>query len=168
MSNWENALSDLENIKTQTVQLGFDVSAQLDKELVSLSGAALVFSMAFVDKLAPQKLLLPVLMGAWVFFGLSLAAVLTGLREAQRALSKQVEDLGNLQKLISSPEGRAAADNMAAKEGAGAPITESGSAQFTIVAKLNLAAFALFMLGIVSLGIFVGYNLWHAVPAARR
>jgi hypothetical protein len=166
MSNWERTLADLENAKARNVQLGFDVSAQLDKELVSLSGAALVFSMAFVDKLAPQKLLLPVLMGAWVFFGFSLVAVLAALRSAQRELSEQVEHLGGRQRLIGSPEGRAAADEMALKEGA-APITESRSIKFTTVAKWNLAAFASFIIGIILLGIFVAYNLSHSVPTPR-
>jgi hypothetical protein len=39
-----------------TIRYGAEVAGTLDKTLVSLSGGALVFSMTFVDRLAPAKL----------------------------------------------------------------------------------------------------------------
>jgi len=37
-------------------EVGANVASQLDKTIISLSGGALVFSMTFVDKLAPANL----------------------------------------------------------------------------------------------------------------
>jgi hypothetical protein len=43
------------------IETGAKVAAQLDRTLISLSGGALIFSMTFVDKIAPAKLAL------WLF-----------------------------------------------------------------------------------------------------
>jgi hypothetical protein len=51
----DEARRDLAGMINDTVQKGAEVSAALDKTLVSLSGGALVLSMTFIDKLAPGK-----------------------------------------------------------------------------------------------------------------
>ena len=69
------------------IQQGGRVAADLDKTLISLSAGALVFSMTFVNTLAPHKLWLPVLFGAWVAFALSVVFVILAMRAEQKMLN---------------------------------------------------------------------------------
>ncbi len=76
-----------------TVRYGAEVAETLDKTLVSLSGGALVFSMTFVDRLAPAKLWLPVLFTSWVAFAASMLCVLMSLRALQKAITDKADQL---------------------------------------------------------------------------
>jgi hypothetical protein len=76
-----------------TVRYGAEVAETLDKTLVSLSGGALVFSMTFVDRLAPAKLWLPVLFTSWVAFAGSMLCVLMSLRALQKAITDKADQL---------------------------------------------------------------------------
>src|SRR5204862_8132969 len=79
-----------------TVRDGGEVAGTLDKTLVSLSGGALVFSMTFVDRLAPAKLWLPVLFTSWVAFAASMLCVLMSLRALQKAITGKADQLNKL------------------------------------------------------------------------
>jgi hypothetical protein len=142
------ARRDLADMIDDTVQKGAEVSAALDKTLVSLSGGALVLSMTFVDKLAPAKLWLPILFTSWGAFAISIICVVMSLRFIQTALSKHGVYLNTVteefeKNLESGKIGR---------------VTTSAK-QHGIVTWLNRAAVVAFLAGIILLGIFVGHNL---------
>src|SRR5437899_1947191 len=80
----------------RVIQYGAEISAALDKIIVGLSGGALVFSMTFVDRLAPAKLWLPVLFLSWIFFGASIIGVAFGLRKLQKGLTAEAHELSKL------------------------------------------------------------------------
>ena len=144
----DEARRDLADMINDTVQKGAEVSAALDKTLVSLSGGALVLSMTFIDKLAPAKLWLPILFTSWVAFTISIICVVISLRSTQTALSNHGDYLNTLTAEFEK--------NL--ESGKIGTVTTSAMHHKT-VAWLNWAAVAAFLAGIILLGIFVGHNL---------
>src|SRR5438552_8356700 len=70
-------------------ELGHEIGSAIDKALISLSGGALIFSMTFVERLAPEKLLLPVLFLSWAFFAIAIVSVVMAMRGEQKDLTSQ-------------------------------------------------------------------------------
>ena len=138
---------------TRALRTNEAAAASLDKVLISLSGGALVLSMTFVGQLAPSKLLLPVLFLSWLAFATSLVSVVFAMRvahnEADRLtmnLSKILEDIEDMSPVViaSKYTVRLSRDVFFIKS----------------VKRLNLCAISAFSVGILLLGLFVGYNLW--------
>src|SRR4051812_5677637 len=80
------------------------VAAQVDRTLITLAGGALIFSMTFVDKIAPAKLALWVLFAAWLAFGFSMVIVMFAMRGHQRFLEKVVLEHSKLYKVLNERE----------------------------------------------------------------
>jgi anaerobic C4-dicarboxylate transporter len=147
----DEARRDLAGMINDTVQRGAEVSAALDKTLVSLSGGALVLSMTFIEKLAPAKLWLPILFTSWAAFTISIICVVISLRFIQTELSEHGDYLNRLtaefeENLTSGKVGK---------------VTTSAK-QHRTVTWLNRIAVVAFLVGIILLGIFVGHNLLGA------
>jgi hypothetical protein len=138
----------------EKLKQGQAIAADLDKALLSLSGGALVFSMTFVGTLAPARLVLNVLFSAWIAFGLSIVWVVSSMRAAQnlnvRSLTEMADVLEKLNRL---------------EEPGDFPRVMRSSKWIPI---LNNAAIAAFVIGVMLLGFFVGYNLMFGPLATPR
>jgi hypothetical protein len=139
---------------TALIERGSRVASAIDKTLISLSGGALIFSMAFVERLAPQKLLLPLLFCSWAFFALAIICVILAMREEQSSLHKETKQQSDtLAKLDHTP----------------GAIRQALQLQPTLtvgrnpkVWRFNVLAVVTFLVGVVLLGVFVGFNLWQS------
>ena len=139
-----------------TVRYGAEVAGTLDKTLVSLSGGALVFSMTFVDRLAPAKLWLPVLFTSWVAFAASMLCVTMSLRALQKVITDKADQLNKLRQEFEG----------ALKKGLVARVSTELT-HHAPVSGLNRVAIYSFFVGIILLGIFVAHNLL-ATTATRN
>ena len=139
----------------RNIERGGGVAAQLDKTLISLSAGALVFSMTFVGALAPRKLLLPLLFLAWGAFAACMICIIFAMRAEQIGIRKATQDMDALLRQIDTHEPVVSAAKLRLK------LTHTISAARGVV-MLNKCAIAAFMLGVVLLGVFVGYNLWQS------
>lgn len=138
---------------TRLLQSGVAVGANLDKTLLSLSGGALVLSMTFVGQFASSKLLLPVLFLSWLGFVASLVSVVFAMRAAQNAANRAAMDMA---KTLEDFENKSPV-LIAAK----CTVRFSRDVSLnTSVRCLNICAITAFIVGLLLLGIFVGYNLW--------
>ena len=146
----------------EKVELGFKVASELDRTLVSLSGGALVFSMTFVDKLAPAKLLLPVLFGAWAAFAASMGAVIFAMRGAQNHISQEIAKFTTHFSELDQAEKAARTQPQIPRQTVRVIPSVSKS---TSVGWLNVGALVAFVIGVTLLGIFVGFNLWNTPPS---
>ena len=136
---------------TRALQQGAAQAANLDKALISLSGGALVLSMTLVGQLAPSKLLLPVLFLSWLAFATSLVSVVFAMRAAQNEAERATMNMGKILEDI---------ENIIENK---SPLTVRFSREVSLiksVKRLNLCAISAFSVGILLLGLFVGYNLW--------
>ncbi len=137
---------------TRAVQAGSAAGASLDKTLVSLSSGAMVLSMTFVGQIAPSKLLLPLLFMSWLAFAASVLSVVFAMRTAQSKanlaamhFAKLIEDIDKVGPFVI-----AAKDTMRMFR----DVSLS-----TKVRRFNIFAISAFSVGLLLLGIFVGYNL---------
>jgi hypothetical protein len=131
------------------------VAAQVDRTLITLAGGALIFSMTFVDKVAPAKLALWVLFAAWVSFGFSMVIVMFAMRGHQRFLEKVVLEHSKLYDVLRERE------KEALKSGRLYSISPAPVRQSRSVGILNLLAVISLALGMTLLVGFVAYNVWH-------
>jgi hypothetical protein len=136
--------------------VGSKIAAQLDRTLISLSGGALLFSMTFVDKIAPAKLQLWLLFAAWVAFVVSMVAVMLAMRAEQRLIHGQIVRASKLYDTLDAQEDEALSTGRAIN------IVPARVAVSKGVGVLNLVAMIAFGLGVALLGTFVGYNVWKA------
>ncbi len=139
----------------QNLERGGRVAADLDKTLISLSAGALVFSMTFVSSLAPAKLALWVLFLSWAAFGTSMLSVIFAIRNVQNAL---VKGMGNLKLAAEAIE-----QNKPIHSFFKVPMQKLTTkvTNNLLVERLNILAISAFVLGVLLLGVFVGYNLWY-------
>jgi hypothetical protein len=137
-------------------ELGEHVGSAIDKALITLSGGALVFSMTFVERLAPQKLLLPILFASWAFFALAIIAVVIAMRGAQNDLAAQGIRASEVLKSIEH-----------IKDSATRVSPTGAVAVNPKVWRWNLIALVLFILGVLALSIFVGWNMFKSKPVER-
>jgi len=148
---------DLDARVNRRVDFTAKVAADLDRTLVSLAGGALVFSMTFVEKLAPEKLCLPVLFAAWVLFAISMVSVLLGNREVQRALEADIAKAPQIADEID------AAEEEAIRTGVARTIRFRQTGLTVAKAnRFNTVALSSFGLGLLALGFFVAFNLWFS------
>ena len=138
---------------TRAMQSAADAGVSLDKTLISLSGGALVLSMTFVGQFAPSKFLLPVLFLSWLAFGASLLSVVFAMRAAQNRNDRTAMDLAKISKDIENKSTDVIAAKCEMRLSRGVSI-------ITSVHYLNICAISAFCVGILLLGVFVGYNLW--------
>lgn len=138
----------------QNRQACTEVSSELDKIIVSVSSGALVFSMTFIQYLAPQRLWLPVLFLSWLAFGAAIFVVVYSIRQFQRHLVATIIRHDNL---------RTKLDELAAKNDPMADFTKREHL-LKDVGGLNNLAIACFISGLLLLGIFVGRNLISPQP----
>ena len=131
------------------------VGAQLDKTLTSLSAGALVFSMTLVGTFAPAKLLLPLLFFAWGAFASCLTFVIFAMRAEQNAIRKHTQNFDMLLKQLDKSEPIVSAAKLNVKLSYTVSVA-------TRVRTLNVCAIATFMIGVILLGVFVGYNVWRS------
>ena len=133
-------------------ELAENRSAFVDKTLLSLSSGALVFSMTFVEKIAPSKQYLPLLFAAWAGFTLSMIAVLLTMKRSQASAERRMHrTVQEIQKLDERKEALL-------REYRNAKV-DAFTTNVQGVAIGNLIATGGFIIGIVLLGIFVGLNI---------
>jgi hypothetical protein len=138
----------------RNVERGGGVAAQLDKTLISLSAGALVFSMTFVGAFAPRKLVLPLLFFAWGAFAACIICIIFAMRAEQTGIRKGTQDMDALLRQLDKHEPMVSAAKLRVK----LMLTISTAPRVLV---LNKCAIAAFMLGVVLLGLFVGFNLWQ-------
>lgn len=138
---------------TRAMQSASAAGANLDKVLLSLSGGALVLSMTFVEQFAPSKLLLPVLFLSWLAFGASLVSVVFAMRADQNAANRMTMDISKILADIENKSAAVIAAKYSVRFSRDVSLTTS-------VRYLNTCAISTFSLGMLLLGVFVGYNLW--------
>ena len=111
---------------------------QYDKTILTLSGGAFGISFAFVDKVAgANPILTGWLLGAWLFWGLSITAILFSFFFANKALRKTIEQVDEESLYEETPGGH-----------------------YTWVTfTLNALGGAFFFLGVVALVVFVYHNI---------
>jgi hypothetical protein len=137
---------------TTLTERGSRVGAAIDKTLISLPGGALIFSMTFVERLAPQKLLLPLLFCSWTFFALAIVCVIVAMRVEQKAVYMETKNYSDmLAKLDQTP----------------GPFRQLLQPTIAVnlnrkVRRWNFFAVGAFLIGILLLGGFVGFNLWRS------
>jgi len=136
------------------IQQGGRVAAELDKTLISLSAGALVFSMTFVNTLAPQKFWLPVLFAAWTAFALSIVFVILAMRSEQRMVNGVIRRIGDECSTLEKTAAFIRSFHIS-------PHVETSTITNPNIGRLDFAALLRFLLGVASLGCFVGYNLWN-------
>lgn len=129
------------------------IGASQDRTVISLSGGALVFSMTLVGTFAPAKLLLPVLIVSWSAFVLSIIAVVFAMRREQLAIHDSLKQIAALLTDIDKAEATAIASK-------GEFRVRLDVSKDSSVEMLNNLALAGFLIGVILLGFFVGYNLW--------
>jgi hypothetical protein len=145
---YAQAKQKLTDAISRNIQRGSEVGSSVDKNLISLSGGALVFSMTFVDKLAPHKLILPVLFSAWTAFTACMIFVLFSMIYLQVGLSKTFNTL--VQQI----------NDVEAAERAGVRVSHPTKAiRYSKVKALNSLAVGSFIVGVLLLGFFVAYNI---------
>jgi hypothetical protein len=155
----EHFISQRENLGTRIdskCEIADKVAAQLDRTLISLSGGALIFSMTFVEKIAPAKLALWLLFASWLGFGTSMLAVMLSMRAQQQFFAREVKKFSQLYSILKDDE------KEALKTGLVRNVVPGQIVESRHVAVFNLVALITFGFGVALLGSFVGYNLWKA------
>ena len=138
---------------TSALQSAAAAAANLDKTLLSLSGGALVLSMTLVGQFAPSKLLLEVLFLSWLAFVASLISVVFAMRAAQNVANRTAVDMAKKLEDIENKSATVVAAKYTVRLSRNVSLTKS-------VHYLNICAISAFLVGILLLGVFVGYNLW--------
>lgn len=142
-------------------EMGYKVAAQLDGTLITLSGGALIFSMTFVEKIAPAKQALWLLFAAWIAFGTSMIVVMLSMWTHQQFVQREILKSSQLYTLLNQREEEALQTGRVTNVVPG-PVKASKQ-----VGVLNWIAVVSFGFGMILLGAFVGYNLYHAPKSAR-
>jgi hypothetical protein len=138
------------NRSERLTQLGHEIGYGIDKALIALAGGSLVFSMTLVNHFAPNKRLLAVLFGAWICFGVCILYVIAAMRSAQVDVARQATQIGGLLKEMDEAEAQGAKSVTPTLRSDINPVT----------ARRNKWAVRWFVMGVVMLALFVGYNLW--------
>lgn len=73
------------------IDLKTDSERTLDRTILTLSGGALALSITFVNQIAPQPILVGLLLAAWLFFTLSLLLTLLSFWFSQRAIERALQ-----------------------------------------------------------------------------
>lgn len=109
-----------------------------DKSILSLSGGALGVSFAFIDKILQgrEPEFLWMLTGAWILWGLSIAAVIFSFFCSRQALRKAIDQVDK-----------------------GEDLQKPGGIMSAITERLNIISGVAFMVGIVLIAIFATRNL---------
>jgi hypothetical protein len=159
-ASFAEARTKLSEIIESHIKRSGNVAAQLDKTLISLSAGALVFSMTFVGIFAPGKLLLPLLFFAWSAFAACLTFVIFAMRAEQNAINKAMQNFDMLLKELDKNEPLASVTKLSVR------LTRTVSTTRRVLI-LNRSAIGAFMIGVLLLGLFVGYNLWQSPKTAK-
>ncbi|MFZ3374841.1 MAG: hypothetical protein WA183_04755 [Chthoniobacterales bacterium] len=134
-------------------------AAQLDRTLISLSAGALLLSISFVPIFAPKKLWLLLLFFAWLSFVVAIILVIFAMRLEQNASEEAIENASaDLEKLEENPTH---VRNIIKALQIQKPVVAKQITQSTCIARLNLGALIAFILGVLCLATFAGYNLWR-------
>lgn len=161
----EHFISQRENLGARIdakTESGAKVAAQLDRTLVTLSGGALIFSMTFIDKIAPARLEPWLLFAAWLAFGLSMVAVMLAMRGTQQLITEAIRQLSGLFTDLQK------AETEALKTGRVSNVVPSPIVESHGVAFFNATGIIAFGVGLILLTIFVGHNIRHAPPPEPR
>jgi hypothetical protein len=113
-----------------------------DKALLSLSGGALGVSFVFVDKIVDRSHVVGpyLLIGAWIVWGVSIAAVIASYWCSRRALRCAIEEVDQ-----NSPE---------------TPVPRKpGGSMARVTEALNVLAGVLFVGGVILMALFASANL---------
>jgi len=106
--------------------------------------------MTFVNTLAPSKLALPALFLAWIAFVGSIISLLYAMRSLQSGLSKTFDEIMDRLSEVEHAE----------RSGASGISIPKKKIHYAKVEILNQLAIGAFIVGVLLLGFFVGYNLW--------
>ncbi len=151
------AKRELHERAERNIDRGGIVSANLDKALISISGGALVFSMTFVGVLAPAKLLLPFLFVSWTAFGVSIVCVILAMRAEQKAIVAAVKNTQLAVQRLNQDTALPVLVQIGIEPQVTPTVTHSKP-----IFVWNNGAIAGFVVGLISLSVFVGYNLAHS------
>lgn len=141
----ENAEQSLEystylDERKSLITTELDVSSRFDKSVLTLSGGSLFLSMTFVKDIAANPNLTYFLLFAWMLLALAICLMLISLLTSQSALRRQ-------RKILD--------ENLSKSEDA---VTHRN--QLAVVThRLNVSSIIAFILGVISLSLFVAANL---------
>lgn len=116
-----------------------DVSGRFDKAVLTLSGGALCFSMAFMNNAGEHQAYVGLLAGGWIMLALAICTMLVSLLVSQSAFRRQREILDDLYE-----DGR--------------PLDEKNTPALN-TDRLNRGAIGLFLIGILFLSLFILFNM---------
>jgi hypothetical protein len=153
---FEKAGKQLGESIERNIERGSRTAAHLDRTLISLSAGALVLSMTFVGTLAPKKPLLFVLFSSWGCFAAAMVLVIFAMRSEQKAIITAVNNASGYLKRLEEDKSLEVLAMMGVS-----PVVQKRVNTNNTVAALNTWALAAFIVGVVLLGTFVGYNLWQ-------
>ncbi len=159
---FDKALNDIGSAIERNIDRASRSAVHLDRTLISLSAGALILSISFVPIFAPQKLWLPLLFFAWLSFVSSMILVILAMRSEQYAIEKEIHNAAtSLKQLEEHPT---FARKIIAQLGLPAPVSTKQVSKNLVVMRLNRCALIAFIIGVVSLATFTGYNLWRTPP----
>ena len=130
--------------RTKLIQSLAEETHKFDRAILTLSGGAFGFSLAFIKDIVPviKYGTFPWLLASWGGFGLSLLSTMISFLVSQAACRKQIEIL---EPWYSGPENQKIPKNMAADW----------------TSALNIASIVAFALGVIFLVVFVAINVPH-------
>jgi Na+/H+-translocating membrane pyrophosphatase len=161
---FEKGVIALRDAIERNIDRASHTAAQLDRTLISLSAGALLLSITFVPSLAPKKLWLLLLFLAWLSFVAAMIFVILAMRSEQNAAEKAIQKASTSLKQLEENPTRAR--NIIAQLQIQKPIVQKQITKNTLVARLNLCALMAFIIGVLCLATFAGYNLWRT-PAEQ-
>lgn len=125
-------------------QQHFQITRELNKAVVAVSGGALVLSMTLVKSLFKKPDVLLALFISWVCFSLTIILTMVASLLHRRLIKKKIE--GAIHGLLSPPDGEAAGSTQ-----------QQDSGDYT--ALIEWLIFIFLMGGFLMLGLFAGFNL---------
>jgi hypothetical protein len=160
----EQAIIRLGDTVERNIDRAARSAAQVDRTLISLSAGAILLSSTFVPIFAPLKLWLLLLFLAWLSFLITMVVVIFAMRSAQLATEAAIRNASDaLRKFEENP---ATAREAIKVIGLQQPIVKKLVRRNKSAELLNNCALIAFVIGVVCLATFAGYNLWRT-PTVR-
>lgn len=154
----EQAIIRLGDAVERNMDRASGAAEQIDRTLISLSAGALLLSSTFVPIFAPLKLWLFLLFLAWLSFLVTMVVVIFAMRSTQMATEAAIRNASNaLRQLEENPKlAREAIKVLGLQQ----PVVKKIVRRNKSTERLNNCLLTAFIIGIVCLATFAGYNLW--------
>jgi hypothetical protein len=161
----EKHLTLLRDNIERNLDRGSETATQIDKTVISLSAGALLLSITFVPTFAPKKLWLWLLFLAWISFTIAMVLVIFAMRSAQRAIEKGIGDSATGLRILEGDPAIARQFLVEQRrKQIEKPLTVRRITRHEHIYRLNLGALIAFIIGVLCLATFTGYNLWQTPP----